>query len=359
MSEAGRPAGGAPSPVPVPVGAIGAQALRADRRRLVVLWLVLAAWPLLVPNAYLQSLAVTFLINLILVASLNLAMGYAGLISLCHAAFFGLGAYISGVLNTRYGLSPWLGLPAAVVGTTAAATLIAIPTLRLRGHYLAMGTLGFSAIIGVLFVELVSLTGGPNGLIGVEPYTLVGRALDTPLSFFPLAWVAGFVVLFLLLNLSAGSTGRNLRAIAGSEVAADTLGVDTVRHKIAAFALSAGCAGVAGALYVHFNLFASPETFGVFPSVLLVVMVALGGTGHYWGPFAGALIYTAGPELLRDLHDAELLMFGTAMIVVLLYFPDGLAGATSRWRQRRRQAAAGRAARAVSPTTGATGDGGA
>lgn len=310
-----------------------------------VLWLLMLAWPFVAPNDYILSLGVVFLINLILVASLNLAMGYAGLISLCHGAFFGLGAYISGVLSAKYGVSPWFGIFAGTLGTAAAAFVIAIPTLRLRGHYLAMGTLGFNAIIGVLFVELVPLTGGPNGLIGIEPFGISGFWLDTPGRFFFLSWAIGFVVMFFVLNLVSGPIGRNLRAVAGSEAVADTLGIDTVRLKIALFSLSAALAGLAGVLYAHFNLFASPETFGVFTSVLILVMVALGGAGTFWGPFFGALIFTAVPELLRSLQDAELLIFGLCMIVVLLYFPGGIAkainvrGRTGEARDKARQEA--------------------
>lgn len=299
---------------------------RHGRRTLLVLWLVALAWPLLAPNAYVLSLGVYFFINLILVSSLNVIMGWTGQVSLAHAAFYGLGAYVSGVLNVRWGISPWLGTLAAMVGVAGVAALIGLATLRLRGPYLSMGTLGFSGILSVMFVEFVGLTGGPNGLAGVAPYALFGWELDRPLRFYPLAWVVGGVVMWLLLNLYLSAPGRALRAVAGSELGANALGVDTFRLKVAAFALSAGLAGLAGALYVHFNLFASPETFGFFASVLLVVMVALGGTGHYWGPLYGAAILTVVPELLRRFQDVELLVFGACMVLVLLFFPGGIAG---------------------------------
>lgn len=316
--------------------ALGALARRLarDRMRLALLWTALLAWPLVAPNDYILSLGVMFMINLVLVASLNLVLGYAGQISLCHGAFFGLGAYLSGVLSVRYGVSPAFGLAAAIAGTTLAATLIALPTLRLRGHYLAMGTLGFNAILTVLFNELVPLTGGPNGLAGIAPFAVAGYELDTPRRFYFLAWLAAGVVMLLILNLVAGRVGRGLRAVAASEIAADALGVDTFRYKVAVFSLSAGFAGLAGALYAHFNMYASPETFSFFTSVLLVVMVALGGWGSYWGPVFGALIYTAMPELLRRFQDAELFLFGLCMIVVLLYVPGGIAGLLSRIRAR-------------------------
>jgi branched-chain amino acid transport system permease protein len=315
-----------------------ARRLARDRVRLGLLWFVMLAWPVVAPNEYVLSLGVMFFINLMLVASLNLVLGYAGQISLCHGAFFGLGAYVSGVLSVRYGVTPALGMLAAIVGTTVAAVLIALPTLRLRGHYLAMGTLGFNAILTVLFTELVPLTGGPNGLAGIAPLSIFGWELDTPKKFFFFAWLATGIVMLLILNLVAGRVGRGLRAISGSEIAAGALGIDTFRFKVAAFALSAGYAGLAGAMYAHFNMYASPETFSFFTSVLLVVMVALGGWGSFWGPVFGALIYTAMPELLRKFHDAELFLFGLCMIVVLLYLPGGVAGLFARKQKRVRPA---------------------
>jgi branched-chain amino acid transport system permease protein len=225
----------------------------------------------------------------------------------------------------RLGISPWWGTAAAALVVGAAAYLIGLATLRLRGPYLSMGTLGFSGILSVLFVELVPLTGGPNGLSGITPYALFGIDLDTPARFFWLAWGVTAVVMWLLLNLYLSAQGRALRAIEGSEIGANTLGVHTLAYKVVAFTLSAALAGLAGALYAHFNLFASPETFGFGTSVLLVVMVALGGSGLYWGPFFGAVIFTAVPELLRKFQDVELLVFGMCMIAVLLFFPGGIA----------------------------------
>jgi branched-chain amino acid transport system permease protein len=309
-----------------------ARRLVADRLRLGALWLVALAWPLVAPNDYILSLGVMFFINLVLVASLNLVLGYAGQISLCHGAFFGLGAYVSGVLSVRYGVPPAAGMLAAIIGTTVAAAAIGLPTLRLRGHYLAMGTLGFNAILTVLFTELVGLTGGPNGLAGIAPLSLFGYALETPTRYFFVVWALSGVVMLLILNLVGGRVGRGLRAVSGSEIAAGALGVDAFRFKLAAFSLSAGFAGLAGAMYAHFNMYASPETFSFFTSVLLVVMVALGGWGTYWGPVFGALIYTAMPELLRKFQDAELFLFGLCMILVLLYLPGGVAALFTRRR---------------------------
>lgn len=309
---------------------------RAQRvRGLLLCWLLFALWPLIAPNDYLLSLGIAFFINLLLIAGLNLVMGFGGQISLCHGGMYGLGAYVSGVLSIRYGLPPWIGVVAAMAITAASAGLIGLPALRLKGNYLAMATLGFNAILSVLFVELVGLTGGPNGLNAIPPIALAGWKLDTASRFFWLAWAAAGLWMLLLAALLAGRTGRALRAVSGSEVAAASLGVDPFRIKLVAFMLAGASAALAGALYGHFNQFVSPEMFSFSTSVLLVVMVALGGWARYWGPVFGALIYTAVPELLRDLHDIELFVFGACMIVVLLFLPGGVAGGLlDVWRRR-------------------------
>lgn len=316
-----------------------AAATRRDHLLLAGLASVALLYPLIAPNDYILSLGVLFFVNLILVASLNLLMGYCGQISLSHGAFFGLGAYTSGVLSAKYGVSALIGLPAALLLAALVSLLVGLPTLRLRGHYLAMATLGCNAIISVLFVELVPLTGGPNGLIGVEGFGAWGYTIESDTAFYYLAWFVALLVMVALLNLMDSRVGRAIRAIAGSEVAASSLGVDVYRYKLCVFVFSGALAALAGVLYVHFNQFASPETFSFFTSVLLVVMVALGGWGRYWGAFFGALIFTAVPELLHAFQDLELFLFGLSMIVVLMFSQGGIAGLLSRlrdaWARRR------------------------
>lgn len=291
------------------------------------LWLVLLVVPALTPNNYILNLAILWLINVLLIASLNLLMGYSGQISLSHAAFYGLGAYVSGVLAVKFGVSPWLGLIAALVLTGATALIVGYPTLRLRGHYLAMATLGFNAIMSVLFVELRDLTGGPNGLLNVPNYNLFGFAIDSDNAFYYFALVVVGIGMVLILNLLDSRIGRALRALSSAEIGAACMGIDVHRHKLIVFAVSAMLAAVAGCLYVHHNTFVSPESFDFIASTMLVVMVALGGTGHFWGAFLGALVYTALPELLRSVGDLEILVFGVSLVLVLLFFPRGMGGA--------------------------------
>jgi branched-chain amino acid transport system permease protein len=296
--------------------------------------LALLGGTLALGDEFTATLAVSFLINLILVASLNTITGVCGQISIGHAGFFGLGAYGSAILSARLGLSPWIGLPAGCAAAALGACLLGVPALRLRGHYLAMATLGGNAIVVVLFNQLTGLTGGPNGLVGVPPFTFGGYRLDTEARILPLVWLAALAIMLGLLNLDHSRIGRALRAIAGSELAANSLGIDTYRTKLAIFVLTAAMAGLAGGLYVTANAFASPETFSVSASVLLVVMVAIGGWGRYWGAPLGALVMTLVPELLEAAEDWQLLLFGLSMIVVLLVLPGGLVQLADRWFRR-------------------------
>jgi branched-chain amino acid transport system permease protein len=305
----------------------------SDHARLVLVWLVLLIVPFVATNAYIISLANMMFINIILITSLNLLMGYGGQISLGHAAFYGLGAYVSGILGARLGLSAWLGLPVAALVTGLAALIIGIPALRLRGLYLSMATLGWNAIVVVLFNRLIGLTGGPNGLLGVQPFSIGGFKLDTDARQFPLVWFVSFLVMLAVLHLLRSRSGRALRAVATNELGAEAVGINTFRTKLLFFVLTAGMAGIAGSLYVHINQYASPETFSVSNSILLVVMVAIGGSGIYWGPVAGALIYTALPQLLLDYEDAELMLFGLGMLVVLIASPTGIAGVPAALRR--------------------------
>lgn len=305
----------------------------SDHACLVLVWLALLIVPFVATNAYLVSLANMMFINIILIASLNLLMGYGGQISLGHAAFYGLGAYASGILSVKLGLSAWLGLPIAALVTGLAALIVGIPALRLRGLYLSMATLGWNAIVVVLLNRLIDLTGGPNGLLGVQPFSVGGFKLDTDARQFPLVWFVSFLVMLAVLHLLRSRSGRALRAVATNELGADAVGIDSFRTKLLFFVLTAGMAGIAGSLYVHINQYASPETFSVSNSILLVVMVAIGGSGLYWGPVAGALIYTALPQLLLDYEDAELMLFGLGMLVVLIASPTGIAGAPAALRR--------------------------
>jgi branched-chain amino acid transport system permease protein len=293
---------------------------------------VLVPW--LAPNAYIiQVLAFTGL-NAMMAVGLNLLMGYAGQVSLGHAGFYGLGAYVSGVLGAKLGLSPWLGMPLAACATGALAYVVGIPTLKLKSYYLAMATLGIGIVLHLAFVQLYRLTGGSSGLAGIPPWDIGPVHFTSDLAHYYLIWVFAGMALWLARNLVNSAVGRALRAIGDSEVAASAMGVDAASAKRSVFVLSAVYASVAGSLYAHYITVISPEIFSFLASVVLILMVAIGGIGRYWGPVLGALLLTVLPEYLRKYGDYEVPLYGLALIVVMLFLPRGLAGLLERRADR-------------------------
>jgi len=207
---------------------------------------------------------------------------------------------------------------------------IAVPTLRLRGHYLAMGTLGFGVIVYIVLNEATGLTGGPSGLTGIPKLTIAGFPVATDLGFYYVVWGTALLLFLLAQNLVRSRLGRALRAIHTSETAAAVLGVDTERYKIGVFILSALYAAVAGALYAHYVSFVSPGSFGFHASIQFVTMVVLGGMGSLWGAVAGAVFLTALPEVLRAIEDYDILLYGGLLILCMIFLPGGLAEGTER-----------------------------
>jgi len=291
---------------------------------------VAALLPLFLPNEYYLTVLIVAGFHTILTLGLNLLMGYAGQISLGHAAFYGIAAYATGVLTARFHWPVPAAIVAGIVLVLAVAAGIAVPTLRLKGHYLAMGTLGFGIIVYIVLNEATDLTGGPSGLTGIPKLALGGISLASDLSFYYVVWGVVLLLFLLAQNLVRSRLGRALRAIHTSETAAAVLGVDTERYKIGVFILSAVYAGVAGVLYAHYVTFISPGSFGFHASVQFVTMVVLGGMGSLWGAVAGAVFLTALPEFLRAVEDYDILLYGGLLILCMMFLPGGLAEGVER-----------------------------
>jgi len=287
-------------------------------------------------NEYYFTLLNFIGIHTLLVVGLNLLLGYAGQISLGHAAFFGLGAYTSGILTATCGVNPWLALLAGLVISGLAAFLIGIPALKLRGYYLAMATLGFGIIVYIVLNEAQPLTGGPSGLSGIPSLSLAGFPLNTARRLYLLVWPVVGGILALSANLVDSRSGRALRALHDSEAAAESLGVDTSRMKLKIFIWSALYASLAGSLYAHSLNFIAPASFGFMFSIKLVTMVVLGGMASIWGSLLGAGVLTALPEVLTVFHDFEVIIFGAILMVVMIFLPRGLVrGLLDLWEFRR------------------------
>jgi branched-chain amino acid transport system permease protein len=280
----------------------------------------------IVRNPYHVGILVFLGMNIIITIGLSLLMGYAGQISLGQAAFFGIGAYTTGILTTKLGLPVAVSFPLSILLTISVAFAIGIPTLRLRGHYLAMATLGLGEIVHIVFNELIPLTGGPSGFGDIPLIRIFGIELDNDYKYFIFVWAIVAIVLFLSLNIINSIVGRALKAIHKEEQTASTLGVNTSRLKLSVFVLSSGFAALAGFLYAHYVTFLSPGTFSLGFSILLVTMVAVGGMENIWGALIGTTVLTLLPEYLRFFKDFDILIYGIILISIMILRPEGLYG---------------------------------
>ncbi len=301
-----------------------------------VLALIVAVMPFAVGNDYYLGVLVFTALNCLTCIGLCLLLGYAGQISLGHSAFVAIGAYASALLTTKLGWNPWAAMGAGIVISLVTAVLVGIPTLKLKGHYLAMATLGFASIVHVVLVAAVDITGGPSGVSGIPRLELFGLALDTDTRIFYFCWALVLVALYFAVNLIHSRVGRGLQAIHGSEDAASSLGVNITVDKIRIFALSAVFASVSGSLYSHYVLYIDPGPFDVMHSVLLITMVAVGGIHSIWGAVTGAVLLSLLPEGLSFLSeglaqfniqyktDYDTLIYGAILLSIMLFLPEGL-----------------------------------
>ena len=261
----------------------------------------------------------------LLALSLNLVLGEAGLYDMGHAAFFAVGAYTTAILTTRLGLPLLATLPAAALAAGLFAALVALPVLRLRGDYLLVVTVGLGEIVRIALVNDVGgWTGGANGIFGIPRPALFGAKLRTPEQLFGLIWGAVGLTVLVFRRLSTSRFGRQLRSLAEDEVAAEGSGVDTARARLAAFVLGSAWAGMAGTLFAAKMTVVSPESFGFWESVLVFAMVLLGGAGSIPGVLLGAFLVAGLPELFRGLASARMLVFGLALVVMMVFRPQGL-----------------------------------
>lgn len=298
--------------------------LRHEAFKFILFALTILILPILLEGGYLLNVFVFVGIHTLLAVSLNLLLGYAGQISLGHGAFFGLGAYASGILTTIHGQNPWLSMALVAGAVGILAFIIGFPILKLKGHYLAMATLGFGIIIYIAFNEAVELTGGPSGFPGIPNLSIAGMTFDTDFKNYYLIWAMALVTILLSLNLVNSRIGRALRAIHDSEVAARVMGVNVRLLKVQIFTLSAIISSVAGSLYAHTMTFVSPTSFGFNFSVELVTMVIIGGLGSIYGSFLGAALLTLLPEFLRAFQDYDIVVYGLMLIFMTMFMPGGL-----------------------------------
>lgn len=259
------------------------------------------------------------------VMGLNVFMGYTGQASFGQNAFAAVGGYASAVLTTALGWGPVPGIIAGALLAALLALIVAVPTLRLKGHYLAMATLGLGMITHEVAINWQSVTQGFMGISGIPPLSLWGYELATErMQLIVIAIVTG-LGMWLLARLRQSRLGRALVAISGSEDAARALGVEVTRYKVTAFVIAAVYSAVSGSLFAHFVGFISPEVFGMHMVVLGFTMLYVGGIGTAAGPIIGALIISWLPETFRAMHDYQDIVYGCALALILIYAPRGLA----------------------------------
>ncbi|WP_084605193.1 branched-chain amino acid ABC transporter permease [Desulfonatronum thioautotrophicum] len=296
--------------------------------------LAVLATPWLVADTYLLSLGSLIGVFALAVTGLNLLIGMAGQVSLGQAAFFGLGAYGSGILSVHFGLPVGLAMLCAVGIACLVALILAIPTLKLEGHYLVMATLGFNIIFTIVCIQWETMTGGTSGLFGIPGMELAGVNLSNDRNFFYVVWAVLLVVLWLCANFLRTRPGRALRSLHQGDLLPASLGVPVTGYKVGLFTAAALLTALAGALYAHYFQFISPHSFDMFVSLQLVTMTALGGLGNLWGGIFGAAFLLLLPEWLHAWPDLMILLHGLILMLVLMFCPKGLLPAVGEGLKR-------------------------
>lgn len=293
--------------------------------------LVLVPW--VVTDVYFLRLINLFGIATLLTLSFNLLIGFTGQISIGQAAFFGIGAYASALLSSKLGFSFWLSLPLAGIAASLFSFLLG-PVLRLPTMGLIMATYFFGEIIRLVLVEWESLTNGPRGYSDIVTPSIGSLEFSTHRSFYYLILACVIVNYFVIIRVVSSRIGRAMKAIKNDQDAAESLGVSSIRYKILAFVIAGFFSGIAGSLYAHSTGFIDPETFNVNKSVEILTMVVVGGIGSVTGSVLGAAFITVLPEILRVFEDYRLILLGTCILIVLIFFPKGLAGLYDAMRGR-------------------------
>jgi len=285
--------------------------------------------PILLNDYYRDILTLTGM-YIVLALGLNIIVGQAGLLNLGYVAFYAVGAYTYAILSTRFGLSFWPGLFVGALTAGAAATLLGFVTLRLRGDYFAIVTLGLGEITRIVLNNWSSLTGGPNGIARIGRPMIGGYVLSSTFDFYYLIVLIVAVTIYAVHRLMFSRIGRAWIAIRGDEVAAEAMGINTFRLKLLAFVLGSAWAGLTGVFFAAKMAFVSPESFTFFESVMILCMVVLGGMGSIPGIILGAFLLIALPEVFRDFQDYRMLAFGVALVLMMIFRPQGLLGAVKK-----------------------------
>ena len=310
---------------------------RSARALGALLGLAVLAYPWLAPSDYLLRVGNVVLVYAILALGLNFTVGWTGQVSLGHAGFWGIGAYTTAILTAKLAAwSPWgaMALGATLAGLTG--VLLGLPTLRIKGHYLALATIGFGEVVQLVFNNWRPVTGGADGVPGIPVLAIGPFAFDTERREFYLLLVAVALLTVGAARIRDSGFGRAFMAVRDNELAADVAGVPTTSVKTLAFALGAAYAGLAGSLYAHLLRYVSPDVFGFEQSLLILSMLVIGGLGSLAGALVGALVGVALPELLRIFGVYYMAVYSLLVILVIVFMPTGLVGVARRGGPRER-----------------------
>ena len=297
---------------------------------ILVLVLSVAAAPLGLKN-YGVYLLTLWCVYVMAGMGLNLTVGYAGQMSIGHAAFLGIGAYTAAIL-IKAGASFWLVTPLAALNCFVVGLVIGFPALRVQHHYLAFATLGFNMLVYLFFRNEEWLTGGTFGISGIQRPAFFGFSLDAPLRFFYFTLLSTILLAAVLWWIIRSPWGRAFAALRDNPIRAESLGVNIMAYTLLAFAIGAAFAGIAGAYFAALVQFIEPGPFHLVTSLMMLLMVIVGGSGRFFGPMLGAAIVILLPEWLRVLKDWYLVMFGLAVVAMMIWLPGGLLSIPERLR---------------------------
>lgn len=322
---------------------------RAPLLRHLLPWLAafaaLLPLPLLVANDYQRFLLDLILINVILAVGLNIVKGFAGQVTVGHIALAAIGAYTSAVLAMKFGMPFWVALPGAMAVTAFAGLIVGIPSFRLEGAYLALATLGLAESVRI-FISGTEYLGASIGISDIPPPKLFGFTFDSHLAYYYLAMPLAFAGVYFSWCMLRSSVGRAFMALREDPLAAEAAGINVRKYKVLAFVISALYAGCAGSLAAHMTPgFLHPNSFTLVEMVTLLLMVVLGGIGHIWGGIIGAIVVTIVFDLTRDYYQIQLLLFGSVIVLTVLFMPRGIGGVIDRWLATRRFVALRKAGR--------------
>ncbi len=291
---------------------------------LLLLFILTMAVGIVIKNPFILNMLSMAALTVIVVTGLNLLLGFAGQISLGHAGFVALGAYISSLLSVKLGINPWAAIFVAVLASSLFGAIIGYPTLKLKSHYLAMATLAIGEIIHIVVNNYVELTGGPQGFSGMPMLSLFGFVLDNETRFYFFIWPVTFLLILLSINLVGSRFGRAYKAIKSKENAAYAFGVNVHMYKVFIFTVSVFYASLAGALYAFYIGFISPSSFGLTQSIDYIVMVVIGGMGNFFGIFFTTIILSVLPNILTSIEDYWPIVNGLLLIFAMMVIPNGM-----------------------------------